>query len=493
MNRIPAVRSLLLILALTLFTGCGGSFGSNSTAPLDAKNVNLIFVSSPDLAYQAPGDIQPDTANLTSQGLNRSLMMATYLKHQVLGGNNVTSIYTLSPMTHLQTVNNYPDMTAVGYIQQFALLNQETLPINATYKLATYTANSYPLNVSYPSKESLPSGVAEPIFGYSANSSGLDFNNSGDVNDTLVSRIIDNKVTGYHVFSAPWETISKLLTNTNTRNGYNLTLPLKYMGPNYVYSISIPSSGSASLATYNSNINPPATYPLLPSPVTKEACTHTLQASFSVTRTEGVDGVKVPTNSNKNQTIYIVRHAEAHPDEKFQFENGNFVAAGQWRALELPNALLGKMIPRPEMVYSVDPAQSFTAPLSKNDVSYVRTSLTVLPYAIANNLPYNLVSSFSLFDTTVSKLSSDFFFTDGKLSNKTVLVGWESQRIIPMIKALLESYGGSNLPDLPAAWVGDDYNTIWTVKLDDQGNLTVDNNMCEGIDTTKLPDTVPLF
>ncbi|MCX5977230.1 MAG: DUF3089 domain-containing protein, partial [Coprothermobacterota bacterium] len=66
---------------------------TSSTAPLGADNLNLIFVVSPDLAYSAPGDINPDTANLTSQGLQRSLLMATYLKQQVLGNNNVTGIY----------------------------------------------------------------------------------------------------------------------------------------------------------------------------------------------------------------------------------------------------------------------------------------------------------------------------------------------------------------------------------------------------------------
>jgi hypothetical protein len=39
----------------------------------------------------------------------------------------------------------------------------------------------------------------------------------------------------------------------------------------------------------------------------------------------------------------------------------------------------------------------------------------------------------------------------------------------------------------------DDYDTIWTVKIDDQGNLTVDNDLCEGIDSTKLPETAPQF
>ena len=492
MNRIPAVRSLFLLLVLTLFTACAGGSGSNTTAPLDAKNVNLIFVVSPDLAYQAPGDISPKTANLTNQGLQRSLMMASYLKKQVLGANNVTSIYALSPMTHLQTANNYPDMTAIGYIQQFALLNQSTF--------SNYTGNSFPINVAY-AKGSVPDGVSVPVpglspDGYGTTSTGLDFKNSGGNNDKLVSGIISNNKTGYHVFSAPWDTISALMTNINTQHGYNLNLPATYMGPNYVYAISIPSSGSASLVTYNSNLNPPATYPVLPAPVERTACTHSQQPYFSTSRTGGVDGVVVPANINKNQRIYLVRHAEAHPDLNFKYENGSFVAAGQWRALELANALRGKI--SPNMVYSIDPAQWF--PVSKTlDVSYVRPSLTILPYAIANDLPYHLASNFSILDPNVAQISSDFFFTGGKLSNQTVLVAWESSRIKPMINALLDSYGVSSLPHLPTdgppkgGWPSADYDTIWTIKIDAQGNLTVDNDLCEGIDTTKLPETAPLF
>lgn len=101
-------RGLLLALLLSLLSGCGGS--SATTAPLNAQNLNLIFVSSPDLAYQAPGDIRADTANLSPQGLQRSLLMASYLKQQLMGGNNVNAIYALTPMTHLQTSQQYPDM-----------------------------------------------------------------------------------------------------------------------------------------------------------------------------------------------------------------------------------------------------------------------------------------------------------------------------------------------------------------------------------------------
>ena len=70
---------LVFFMGMLIFslTGCGGGSSSNTTAALSADNLNLIFVVSPDLAYSAPGDVDPDTAELTNQGLQRSLLMAT--------------------------------------------------------------------------------------------------------------------------------------------------------------------------------------------------------------------------------------------------------------------------------------------------------------------------------------------------------------------------------------------------------------------------------
>jgi hypothetical protein len=524
MKRIIVVWSMLLMLALTLLAGCASSSGSspNTNAPLSTGNINLIFVVSPDLDNDPLGDIQPDTANLTNQGLNRSLQMATFLKQQVLGGNNVTAIYALAPMTHLQTANKYPDMTAIGFIQQFALLNQITLTVKPTptYTYTSYTANNYTINTSYASVESLPPGVPPPtsLMGdnliYCPTCKGLDFKNAINNNDTLVSGIINNNIPGFYVFSAPWETTSALLTKINILYGNKLNIPTTYMGSNYVYavSISIPPPGSANLITYNSKLTPPSTYPVLPAPVQSAACTHTLQPYFKAVRTGGVDGVIVPANSNTNQRVYIVRHAEAHPDPGFEFEDGNYVGAGQWRALALSNALRGKI--SPNMVYSIDPAQFYPTsfpydPLITHTVSYVRPSLTVLPYAIANNLPFYLAANFSIVDAAIADdgvalTTSNFFFThllDGtgvNLSNQTILLAWESGHIRPLLNALLRSYGGNAPPQLPppaplTGWPDADYDTIWTVTLDAQGNLTVDNDLCEGINSTSLPVTAPQF
>ncbi len=488
MNRISVLRSLAMILILALLSGFNGDYSPNSTVPLSANNLNLIFVVSPDLAYQAPGDINSDTANLSVQGLQRSLLMATYLKMQVLGGKNVNRIYTLEPMTHLQTAKNLPDMAALGYIQQFAMLNQIALTGIGGYGSPLTTSNSYPLGASY-APGSVPSGGATPAISCTG-CIGLDFNDTKGVNDALVTVIMEMKVPGYYVFSAPWETINALMANINKKHSLNLSLPEAYEGPNFVYAIIIPPKGSAALVTYDSKLKPTSTYPGLPSPVASTACT--AQTTFTIEATNGINDAKVPSGINTNETVFMIRHAEAHPAPGW--DDGNFIAAGQWRALALPNALCGKI--SPTEVYSIDPAQIYPGSYitaGNSNFSYVRPSLTVEPYAIANNLPYYLVSEFEIFEPDSPKNTSDMFFKGGDFSNKTILLAWEHAHFPPIITALLANYYPANkVPKVPA-WPPDDYDTIWTVTLDPKGNLTVDNALCEGIDSAKLPASAPKF
>ena len=494
LHKILVVWTVALAIVLTQLTGCGSS--SNTTSPpgpgpLNADNVNLIFVVSEDLAYNASGDVNPNTTNLTSQGLQRSLLMATFLKQRVLGTQNVTGIYVLEPMTHLQSASQtairYPDMAAPETVQQFALLNQITLLIPPLD--IPYTGNSYPLNASY-AQGSVPTGVATPT-AYCTPCQGIDFNDRQGNNENLMTGIITADVPGFYVFSAPWETTRTMLESINRIEGYNLTLPTSYAGPNYIYAISIAPSGSASLVTYNSNLNPPSTYPVLPTP-TPASTSCTAQTSFNIIVTGGVGGAVVPPGINTNETVYIVRHADAHPLS--EWSDGNYVCAGQWRALDLPNALKGKLSPEPRQIYSLDPAQ--TSPGFPNDWSSVAPSLTIEPYAIDANLPYNLVAGFEMSDPNAATLTSDFFFTGSQFSNQTVMVAWSYVQIQQMMLALVSSYYPNVATPTPTpvpAWPGTDYDTIWKVTLDAAGNLTVNNSLCEGIDSAALPVTCPQF
>lgn len=83
-----------------------------------------------------------------------------------------------------------------------------------------------------------------------------------------------------------------------------------------------------------------------------------------------------------------------------------------------------------------------------------------------------------------------------------MLLAWESGHVRPFLNVLLTGYGGTTSlppPQLPIAgppiggWPHEDYDTIWTVTLDATGNLSVDNALCEGMDSTKLPVTAPQY
>lgn len=452
-----------------------------ATLPLNAANINLIFVVSEDLTYQAYGDINPKTANLTDQGLQRSLLMGSFLKKNVLGGKNVTSIYALEPMTHLQTSKAYPDLVGLETVQQFALLNQITLSLKGVAPF--YTGYGYTIHTSY-APGSVPNGVAPPAPSLPCPyCQGLDFSDQDGSNETLVEGILKADVPGFYVFSAPWETMAPLLLNVSRLGGYGLAPPGSYQGPNFVYAITIVPAGGASLVTYNANLNPAFTYPQLPAPPLRPA-TCTAQTHFNIATTGGIPG-----NSNKNETVYLIRHANAHPTN--YFADDNYVGAGQWRVLDLPNALRGKIFP--QQVYSLDPAQvasGSVAASGDDNWSHLTLALTVEPYAIANNLPYHLVSSFLLSDTNSPQEASDFFFTGGKFSGQKVLVAWEHSHISPMIDSLLSTYG-NNQPT--TVWPPNDYDTIWTVRLDAEGNVAANNLSCEGIDSKPLPAQAPQF
>jgi hypothetical protein len=413
-------------------------------------------------------------------------------------------------------------MASIGAIQQFAMLNQITLPIAA---LGTPTpGNSFPINVGYANNMVLPTGVVAPFALLPCPAcQGLDFSNSGGSNDALVAGIVNAKTTGFHVFSAPWETASAMLTNINKLYGSSLTMPSGYAGPNQVYAVSVTPSGSASLVAYNSDLTPATTAPVLPAALPKTACNvQQLPFSFSITAgqpfsqtlngvtTTGTVNASLPTGISTNQTIYMIRHAEAHPSAAF--DDGNFIATGQWRALGLADALRGKI--SPDMVVSIDPAQVagvlYNGVKLPNTFSYVRTDMTAEPYAIANNLPLHLVTSFSLMDVydngqTVSSQNlsttpsvtnaTNYFFIGGNYSNKKILLAWEHDHLPPTLNDLFSRYfpkgGAPLLASTP--WPDIDYDTVWTVKLDAQGNLTADKALCEGIDSSKLPLTAPLF
>jgi hypothetical protein len=482
-----------LFLGAIFLLGCvsGHSFPplvANPDPPA-AGNLNLVFVVSEDLAFNTPGDIEPATANLTNSGLERVLMMDTFLYQYVMGSQNLSSIYAVEPMTHLQTAEKLPDMAGLEAVQQFSVLNQMTLSSN-TSGGDPYAGQNYPVNASY-SAASLPLGAYTPS-PFCPTCQGLDFNDAGGDNEALVDKIIKTTPQGFFVFSAPWETTSALLAKINALEGYHLNLPRSYGGANVMYVVSITPSGTASLITYNSNVVPPTTYPALPSSgLVSAACTVNSPASLQVN--VGVNGAVKPTGINTNETVYFVRHAEAHPYN--DWSDNNYVGAGQWRALDLPNSLSGKV--HPDQVWSGDPSQYGEGTVSTNgdfNWSGLAPAMTVVPYAIANKLPYHLMTTVNWTASDPGSDTSTFFFTGGQFTGHKVLFGYAYVQIGQTVNALLASYfpGSTNPPTAPV-WSPYDYDSLWVITLDAKGNLTADFSQCQGIRSGLLPATPPSF
>ena len=84
----------------------------------------------------------------------------------------------------------------------------------------------------------------------------------------------------------------------------------------------------------------------------------------------------------------------------------------------------------------------------------------------------------------------DFFLNNPQFSHHKILLAWEHEHFPPLVTALLKSYGSANTA---SAWGSDDYDSIWTVTIDANGNLAVNNSPCEGIDSSNLPATAPQF
>ena len=223
------ILSMLPALLLVPLAGCGApsSRVAPNSSPLSSGNINLIFVVSEDLSNNQSGDMNADTANLTSQGLERTLLMGSYLRQSVLGNQNVTAIYALEPMTHLQTADNYPDMVALETVQQFAVLNVATLDESPAGP-ALVAANSFPINAGYAQGQVIP-GVAAPLIACES-CRGIDFTDQNSDNDTLIETVIVYGVPGYFVFSAPWKTTQHLLAAANAAHSYEADSSIKLSG-----------------------------------------------------------------------------------------------------------------------------------------------------------------------------------------------------------------------------------------------------------------------
>lgn len=459
----------MALIALSTFRSicrAGEDSSQPNFRPLRIDRLNLAFLPAPDA--------NPATGVMTARGLQRSLRIARRMARIMV---SVGDIHAVAPTTAPLSGHDTYDLSALEGAEPLAL--EFDAPIDA----------------------SAPAQCGSPC-----PSQGLDATDVGNPdgpNERLVEGIVAaamrTRATGNHVFSMPVGLFNNLISYINAAEKYHLAIPtLKPGQHDTVYVVSIDRANHAALHIHTFPTNPPSRFPEIKLPH-GNTCP---QAAVTVS-TQAM-GLKPPARINTNETVYLVRHVEAHPNN--EFENGNYVCRGEWRALGSPSILYRKVtvssggqLPRNFQVYGPDP--SYPAGPYRN--SYIRASLTVYPFAIAYGLPMHLAKGIPWNERRSGENAAIRFFfmkpaagsSRTGFSDATLLIGWEHMNIKAMITNLLDNHYLPAKPEnaaLVPQWDSNDYDSIWKVSLDAKGNLTFSND-CEGVPSAALKIACPAY
>ncbi len=443
----PILALLLVVIIQGCAQGVGNSTASSSPIVINPNNLNFIFVQS----------FEPNEGNnnLSVTGFNHSLEFGQLL--DALTSGSVSAILTLDPWQQL--VQGYPNMAPIQSIENYAVLTGSGI-----FSVLPTTIGSY-YNPIYPSI----AYYIEEIIGQTAQ--------------------VPVPKHGNFVIALPREQINLTLAQLSQNpNLYFSFEPIEKNNYHQFIVLSINDVANATATTYNDGIVSSPLYPNL-NLNTTASC---LESPVSFT----LHGA-VPPNMNKNETVYLIRHVEAHP--VYAFDNGNYVCQGQWRAIGSVDKLQEIMGQLPDQVYSSDPGDPTNSctigtpflPI-ESCPTYVRPSLTVNPFVIKNKMSLNLVPE-SSFNWNNYESMATFFFQGGQFNDQTILVSWEHGTIESMVNYLVGTiYGQPQATSLIPVWQGNDYDTVWKLELSRDGQLTF-SNTCEGISSASLPLACPLF
>lgn len=427
------MKYILHHLALGILFFLSSSAAAQQSSPtFNSGDLNVVFVQS--------FESNPDTNNLSITGFNHSLLFGQML-NALTTGQTIQGIYAFYPPS--QSPKGTPpaptttDMTALESIEPYAVLNM--------------------LSVS-PQAASLADLVA------------------------TITTIID-KPTGVYVISLPASHINPAIFALTGQTPPSGSIP---PGNGSQYSVVTFSNKTWSLNVYNDGISAPSTYPNLTlAPTANYSC---LQAPTTIF-------IANPNNSNTfntNQTVYFVRHVEAHPTSTF--ENGNYVCQGQWRAIGatqiLKNPLMSGGI---NNIFTTNLTGKVESPAASSLFPYIRPALSVAPYAINNSQPL-ILAPFAWNDPDA--LATSLFTQSAQyasFNNATTLVSWEHGNIEAAIRYLIKTlYNDDASSKKVPTWSGSDYDTVWKLQTDGSGNL-IFSNTCEGIASAVLPSACPAF
>ncbi|MFZ6686859.1 hypothetical protein ACO0K0_03805 [Undibacterium sp. SXout11W] len=294
----------------------------------------------------------------------------------------------------------------------------------------------------------------------------------------IISNILANHPHGNYVVSMPVElinsTVSEILNSPTPA-------PVISNGNYNQYIVLSIENGINSAIVYDDNIVSGKTYPSLKLKG-GEAC------SQAAVKFHADKPIASPFAFNKNQIVHLLRHVEAHPTSTF--ENGNLVCQGAWRAIGVTE-ILKRKIGVPAHFFTSNPNNIISC---DSTCSYIRPSLTIAPFAIEENKQLEL-ASFQWNDP--ASLATALFTRNapygGRFDQSSVLVGWEHGNIESAVTYLFNTiYNNSAAAKLIPKWNFDDYDTIWTISIDERGGATFSNS-CEGVPTESLPSTCPAF
>ncbi|MDQ3287086.1 MAG: hypothetical protein M3Q42_02285 [Pseudomonadota bacterium] len=371
--------------------------------------------------------------NLSVAGLNASLRFGQTLTSATAGKlPQVRQVYALTLASPGKDTDT--DMVPLQSIQPYALLNYQAVKVQQLNPGGVSTYNS-------------------PAY--------------------FMQQLLANQPRGIYVIAMPRDMLAGIAEN--------LTGSLPSLDAHHYYVVS-GQPGALKLDAYADGVTRDAKYPEIALPRRSATCP---QAPVTI-RVRAPDGL-LPYISQK---ALLVRHVEAHPGGNF--ENGNYVCQGQWRALGANRILLEKLGRRPDYVYTSDPADIIDCGQA---CSYIRPSLTVAPFAIQHDLPLT-PAPFQwedAADLAIALFDRNSPYLQRPASGQTLLVGWEHDHIEKAVRYLL-----ANVYRDPAAaarlpsWSYTDYDTVWELSTDEDGTLTF-RNSCEGIATNTLPSTCPAF
>ena len=423
------MKTLLRLLALCLLS-LSSAAPAAQMPPLNRNAWNIVFVQSFEPVAK--------TNNLSAQGFNHALLFGQLLNTATAGKiADVRGIYSFSPSSNGQ------DMTTLESIEPFAVLNNRavTHSLVESGDITTYGTPAY-----------------------------------------IINGILSNQPRGTYVIAMPAaminDTLAKLLGPGAPADGI---APNNY---NQYVVLSL-ANGRMAAAVYDDGLSPDKKYPALDLKRTPQYSCPEQPVKFTV---------KKPKSSkyqfNTRQSVYFIRHVEAHPNSTF--ENGNFVCQGAWRAIGANGILSDLMGGKPKNILTTNPTNLIGC---DGTCSYIRPALTIAPYAIQHGQNL-MLAGFQWNDAptlAASLFTRNTPYSDPAFDQSLTLVAWEHGNIDKAFQYLIGDIYADPiaLKKLPP-WSFTDYDTVWKLETDEYGNLTF-SNTCEGINSDSLPSTCPAF